>query len=113
MHRINQGASSDESTKGMGHMMWMDDYFVPDVLFESFFRRRFQMSQSVSNRLYNGLRAYEYHFLLKKSSRDMEEASDDEPTSLPTQAHFNVVMAEEHPNANVGPFQRSPCDRLR
>ena len=44
----------------------MNDYFVPGALFESFFHRRFWMSQTVFDRLYIGTRPYYDYFISKK-----------------------------------------------
>ena len=41
------------------HTMRMDDYFVPDALFEAYFHRRFEMKRTVFDRVYNSFQAYD------------------------------------------------------
>ena len=41
----------------------MDDYFSHDALFVDNFHQRFRMWKNVSNRLYNGARAYDDYFI--------------------------------------------------
>lgn len=49
-------------------MMLMDNYFVPDGIFKPYFRSRFQMGRNVFDHVYNGVGAYDDHFILHKDA---------------------------------------------